>query len=58
MIDLDNLIGDYIESAKVELQNTTIYVYQSLTFGEMLIALLLSLIIVLILLYWFYEVVR
>lgn len=58
MIDLGNLIHEYLTAAKVELQNTTIYVYQSLTFGEMLIALLLSLMIVLFLLYWFYEVVR
>lgn len=54
MIDL----SDYINVIKVELTNVTLYVYQSLTFGEMLIALLLSMIILLFLLKWFYEVVR
>lgn len=55
--DVLNALKDFYQSYIVETANGTFQVFQSFTYGEMVISFLLAIIIFLMLLKWIYEVI-
>lgn len=56
--ELQPVLNDFFQHYIVETFNGTFQVFQSFTYGEMVISMLLAFIILIMLLKWLYEVVR
>jgi uncharacterized membrane protein len=56
--ELQPVLNDFFQHYIVETFNGTFQVFQSFTYGEMVISMLLAFIILIMLLKWLYEVIR